>query len=728
MENEAASNALGQAREYLIRQFPKLFIAKNLSPLDFRPFLHIWKPVCLPAPSQGLPFLPCFHVIATAAFNDADKDFNICFSLYSFHGKLLVSDVIRLSKMDEVIFQELRDMSNDTLHICQGVKGPELFKNQPETFTEPLADNVVVRTKECQYAVNVLPDERWSGEMIQCVACKEFKPNEKAFTALKTEIIEQEMDPEYFAEGQYYDDEEEWKEEDGGWNEDIQNESDDSRNSDSEMNNADEDSKIGILSAKPKKKRGPRKPKGERVPGEKKEKREKGGGDGDKKARKKAIKCKVCLMCYHNQEQIDECIAFHKEVMNLDAAFTCPLCNEELENKLMVTDHFNMKHPGEITCCCECGKLINFKQLGAHIILEHHGFEAPKSGAPPRGRPPLPLPGQEPPKAPDAANGEGGGTNGNPVVKDEKPDHALLNSAPFKDLKKVLGPRERAELLLQKRAVRAMKKVEAKRRQRAHDKELGIVRYKQVNKKAHEMVRRPCPICLHTYTSKGLILKCISRHEDALNLDEPVSCPMCIIPLESKRVLTQHFALHHADTGKTACCECLQIMPVENDRLRRHMIKNHHTAGKPEICPQCGKSLSSARELKLHLEDHDTNGAICPECGKFFQSRKQMVLHVSQIHRNKDLKCPYCEKMFANRKQARKHVAMHTGIKPYRCPECNYSAHTSTNVNDHVSKSHGKRGGEQPNIIVDEEECERMNQILKADLARMFAMKEESNK
>jgi len=230
--------------------------------------------------------------------------------------------------------------------------------------------------------------------------------------------------------------------------------------------------------------------------------------------------------------------------------------------------------------------------------------------------------------------------------------------------------------------------------------------------------KKPCPICLHPYLARCLIAKCVARHEEELSLDVPVTCPLCLIEVESKRVLTNHFADHHE--GKTCCCECLLVMPNEKNRLRKHFISKHHSAGKPEICSKCGKTLSTARELKIHMEGHDSNGAICPECGKVFQSRKDMVHHLNHNHRERDLKCPYCEKMFANRQQARKHVAMHTGFKPYRCLQCNYSAYRQTNVHTHVAKTHGCQAINE-NIIVNEPELERMNELVRIDVDRMMS-------
>ena len=146
----------------------------------------------------------------------------------------------------------------------------------------------------------------------------------------------------------------------------------------------------------------------------------------------------------------------------------------------------------------------------------------------------------------------------------------------FSKTKKKLDVAKKDEERQRKLAERARRKVDQRRRQRQLDKIKGIVRYPNKFKKA-------CTICLHTYKAPSLIQNCMMRHEEELNLDMPVRCPLCFAEIESKRLVTQHFEESHADLGKTCCCECLLVMPRENNRLRRHIIKTHHSAGKPSI-------------------------------------------------------------------------------------------------------------------------------------------------
>ena len=102
-----------------------------------------------------------------------------------------------------------------------------------------------------------------------------------------------------------------------------------------------------------------------------------------------------------------------------------------------------------------------------------------------------------------------------------------------------------------------------------------------------------CTVCLHSYPNRNQVAQCMKRHEEELDLDVEVACPLCQVVIGSKRGVTQHFAEVHIGEGRTCCPECLLVMPNENNRLRRHIIKTHHTAGKPVICPQCGRTFTT---------------------------------------------------------------------------------------------------------------------------------------
>ena len=43
-------------------------------------------------------------------------------------------------------------------------------------------------------------------------------------------------------------------------------------------------------------------------------------------------------------------------------------------------------------------------------------------------------------------------------------------------------------------------------------------------------------------------------------------------------MITTHFEERHANQNVTCCCECLEVIPKGSNRLRRHILKSHHSA------------------------------------------------------------------------------------------------------------------------------------------------------
>ena len=85
----------------------------------------------------------------------------------------------------------------------------------------------------------------------------------------------------------------------------------------------------------------------------------------------------------------------------------------------------------------------------------------------------------------------------------------------------------------------------------------------------HQPATEQCIICLHSYPTRNQVGQCMRRHEEELQLDVAVRCPLCFADIQSKRLVTQHFAEVHIGQGTTCCPECLLVMPNENNRLRR---------------------------------------------------------------------------------------------------------------------------------------------------------------
>ena len=87
----------------------------------------------------------------------------------------------------------------------------------------------------------------------------------------------------------------------------------------------------------------------------------------------------------------------------------------------------------------------------------------------------------------------------------------------------------------------------------------------------------------------------------------------------------------------------------------------------PLKCDSCGKTFSSAKYLKIHInsvhngqKDHK-----CDSCGKTFCYSGHLKTHFSLVHnKQKDHKCDLCGKEFSQAGHLKKHInAIHEGCK-----------------------------------------------------------------
>ena len=172
----------------------------------------------------------------------------------------------------------------------------------------------------------------------------------------------------------------------------------------------------------------------------------------------------------------------------------------------------------------------------------------------------------------------------------------------------------------------------------------------------------------------------------------------------------------------TCCCECSQVIPNGNNRLRRHILKFHHSAEEKVVCPECGKESSGRTQLEIHLAQYhsDKKIAVCQTCGKGFGTMSHYQLHLRRHHQPRDLQCPHCDKKFESRDQAIKHLIVHTGIKPFKCIQCQYVSYRASNVYCvHFEKSHGRKGN-QEDVITDIVERDRMFEIARLEAEKMM--------
>jgi len=733
----------------MTESYPEMMVHSNWCPVDSTPFLHIWSRVSKPTPSQGLRFLPCFHIIVTASSVGDDQEttsrVDLTYSLFTFHGKLLKSHVVCSSELEEneQLSEMLENLSTGSIQLCRGIKHVLPLKhNQSDVLLECLADKVVARSRNCLFHVNAMAPEITGEQNIQCSECKDFDSSllsrikteheviedvdddKKAFVFsnkdqllasikhTKPEFIEQEVKPEAISftalkkEHHGFDSDNKFKplslnksitinkttaasvsqklarnkyrmpepevtislcDNDVSYysdNDDINYQNDDDyRGSSSESDDSDDEDympsakKQKTTSDAAKQKRPQIQSNGgsvsiTRVPKPKKKAPSSHHqNNGNSKDGDTAIyKCKVCLIAYRNDWQMERCIEAHRKMIDLDVPAVCPACNESIASKLELTDHFAQKHATEgVTCCCECMDIVQTTMLTRHVMVEHNHRHS------------------------NAHQEKVGGPKGSSKTMKPKPPKPVKIRPP--DWKPKVRVRQEVP---------------------------------------------PCKVCLKVHKRPSVLQACMERHKEVMALDENIVCPLCAAQV-ARIDVTAHFQSEHQETGQTCCCQCLSLVRNDKGMLRAHIIQNHHSATESHLCADCGKAYHNIHNLERHINEVHLKVIThyCEHCGKQFAHKRAYMMH-TYTHKEQNLKCVHCDKVFTRRMQLMKHLRMHTKYKPFKCVHCNYTSERKGNVCLHVKKVHHKKWSND-DVMIDQEQFEEMKRLAIIDADRIVA-------
>ena len=662
-------NRLDNIRLILSERFPSLSIQQAISQ-DSVPFLHIWKPISKSSGVQGMPFLPCFHIIVTLSVGD-DNENNlshervmVLFQLHSFHGKVLKENVIDLDKCNaNTDYTLVQNMARDKIQLCHGVeeidrdrfkqfvklcKLPLLHKIRSVFLIEQFMGSVVFRSRLCEFALESSRNEITHTEndiLLRCHECSAFQYrltpsplDEYSFSNVTKEKREQTQN---IFERVYY------------------------KTSVSDME------AMVVLHEVRKMYENPLR-NGNNIKSKKK-------GDTnlpalDHVSAKGDVLIKAepeDLLCRPNN------LLNTAEAMDEEGPFSQVETSGNIKTNKTVYDN---------NALVDHEKYEAQQHIKEEIMVEENSLGQVDEN-----------------KVRENVDGLDGEY---PIfVNDNKSDNIVQSHKPtFR--KKRGRPRKyhsRLDYLnsLEKRKERKKKEIPS----------------------TMEVFDETCQICLYKFKNESCHRKDQERHEQALSdLKQPVFCPICNENIFTKYLLTSHFEECHSDQNLTCCCECLELIPKGNNRLRQHILKTHHTAAVSLVCPDCGLKCAGNVQFQIHMaiKHSSEKSFMCQHCGIGFAHSKRLQVHLRRNHQPRDLQCPHCDKKFETRDQAIRHLVVHTGLKPYKCVQCQYSSYRQCNVMSvHFVKSHGRKGT-QSDVLTDIAERDMMSEIAVAEVDEML--------
>ena len=678
------SSILEDVKDVLLMKFGCLNINQTVSQNDV-PFLHVWKPITQTEGTQGMPFLPCFHIIVTVSGNDdndmlhnqakkSDDGIDVLFQLHSFHGKVIADESIAFEKYKSGEQYDLvQRMAEDRIQICRGIDEvnkdkftnflascelPLLGKIKSVFLIEQLMGEVILRSRLCEFALYSDDNEKDQIDHMRCRECDAFQDRSLDLVQSNQNGVSNSYDANSVAENQK--------------NICDINESNipyervfhQTTLSDGQVMEVYDKARYLYEFSK-----------NEVFHSVKKAKRK----------RKKIVNENKLQVFYDKFEvKTEPSENLDNEQRLLEIYDSQPICDS--------TSSINIDHdiPSKINTMNEC---TNFQQ---NIINKNKTDSVCTE------------------EYSNKLESESVDDNSRPLTK------TLEDSTDF-------------SLTLDQIIPHKISKRKYKRKRNLNEEKIS--RLEKINsqkvdaRKRNVTYSRTCRICSHTFTNITHFDQDQTRHTQALSdLNQPFSCPVCNVVIENKFLVTEHFDTIHSDLNVTCCCECSQLIPNGNNRLRRHILKFHHSAEEKVVCPECGKESSGRTQLEIHLAQYhsDKKIAVCQTCGKGFGTMSHYQLHLRRHHQPRDLQCPHCDKKFESRDQAIKHLIVHTGIKPFKCIQCQYVSYRASNVYCvHYEKSHGRKGS-QDDVVTDIVERDRMFEIARLEAEKM--MEERNSK
>ncbi|XP_034050322.1 histone-lysine N-methyltransferase PRDM9-like [Thalassophryne amazonica] len=209
-----------------------------------------------------------------------------------------------------------------------------------------------------------------------------------------------------------------------------------------------------------------------------------------------------------------------------------------------------------------------------------------------------------------------------------------------------------------------------------------------------------CTFCPFSFTLKSYLIKHIKRHHPVEYLTHSKSDSLFELPEEE---LQQYMCPHCGKSCNSAknlkmhtCLEQVKIVYLCTNCGKgftsHYGLKQHqrvHTGERPYSCPQCNKSFSHSGQLNVHMRTHTGEKPyLCTHCGDSFRQSGDLKRHERKHTGVRPHSCPQCGKSFSRPQSLKAHQMLHLGQKLFKCTQCGKSFSRNYHLRSHHQKMH----------------------------------------
>ena len=153
----------------------------------------------------------------------------------------------------------------------------------------------------------------------------------------------------------------------------------------------------------------------------------------------------------------------------------------------------------------------------------------------------------------------------------------------------------------------------------------------------------------------------LKSHIRQIHESEPLLCDQCDYKTQREDTLKKHKMNKHGSPEKRNNlnkieCDACDFTTTRLDGLREHKLSVHQ--GIRYNCPQCAKTFTQERNMKMHVRMiHERKTILsCDQCDYTTSWKDSLHQHIKTKHEGVVYECPICLRALASSRQVQQHI------------------------------------------------------------------------